>query len=311
MEPHRFDALAKELAAASPSRRSVLRAVGGGIASGVLAAVAGRRPRALAAPGTPPSAPVPVETTPPACEGTCSGNSVLCCGYPGNCLGCPAGRRPCCAAGGCQDPTTSCCTDADCAGNMTCQTTGGRFTCACPAGKTDCHGTCTDTGRDPANCGGCGSVCPAGQSCCGGHCLVCPVGSVCTYQGNFQWSCVCPAAYPTVCGNTCVDLQTDDRNCDGCGLLCQVDVRTCQGGACVCRSDLGLTACAGDCVFLEQDPTNCGTCGHRCARGQVCSSGRCRRPPPPCRGRCDTNCRCPDDSVCNRSLHPPRCTPLA
>src|SRR5687767_12595951 len=36
---------------------------------------------------------------------------------------------------------------------------------ACPASQTSCGGKCVITQLDPANCGACGTVCPAGQAC--------------------------------------------------------------------------------------------------------------------------------------------------
>ncbi|MBV9949523.1 MAG: hypothetical protein JOZ69_21955, partial [Myxococcales bacterium] len=36
---------------------------------------------------------------------------------------------------------------------------------------TVCGGVCVDPMTDPKNCGGCGTVCPAGAPCQGGQCL--------------------------------------------------------------------------------------------------------------------------------------------
>jgi hypothetical protein len=44
--------------------------------------------------------------------------------------------------------------------------------CTCAAAETDCNGTCADTQSDPANCGGCGVACAAGEACTGGICQV-------------------------------------------------------------------------------------------------------------------------------------------
>jgi len=49
---------------------------------------------------------------------------------------------------------------AECAGGI----------CSCAAGQVQCGAVCSDTGRDPSNCGGCGSVCAAGAGCVRGAC---------------------------------------------------------------------------------------------------------------------------------------------
>ncbi|MFC1730257.1 MopE-related protein [candidate division KSB1 bacterium] len=44
--------------------------------------------------------------------------------------------------------------------------------CGCPAGETDCSGTCVDTDLDDNNCGACGTVCAGGESCVAGVCVI-------------------------------------------------------------------------------------------------------------------------------------------
>jgi hypothetical protein len=39
-----------------------------------------------------------------------------------------------------------------------------------PGGATDCGSACVDTADDPANCGGCGLACAAGETCASGTC---------------------------------------------------------------------------------------------------------------------------------------------
>jgi hypothetical protein len=106
---------------------------------------------------------------------------------------------------------------------------------------------------DPKNCGACGVVCGASQSCQGGVCTDCPAGQ-------------------SVCRGICVDLQTDPVNCGACGTGCLSAV--CQGGACATCEDLGTADCGTYCADLLNDVGNCGTCGNFCASG-VCSVGQC------------------------------------
>src|SRR5581483_710885 len=69
----------------------------------------------------------------------------------------------------------------------------------------------------------------------------------------------CPAG-TTLCGDACVDLQTDVDNCGACGRVCPAAqpgfVSDCAAGNCFFRRapappcDSGLTRCAGGCVNL-------------------------------------------------------------
>src|SRR3954463_9816842 len=42
--------------------------------------------------------------------------------------------------------------------------------CKCKGDLTKCGKHCADLATDPANCGSCGHVCAAGQTCVGGQC---------------------------------------------------------------------------------------------------------------------------------------------
>lgn len=120
----------------------------------------------------------------------------------------------------------------------------------------------------------------------------------------------------TVCNSggsaICVDLQSDSRNCGGCGTVCGTG-NTCsngtcvgggQGGACPGGCATGQACCTGSCidlgnesnctacgdtcaqntvccstdigcVNLSSDPNHCGLCGTACAQGQTCANGTC------------------------------------
>ena len=122
----------------------------------------------------------------------------------------------------------------------------------------------------PIVCGS--SVCRSDQTCKDGTC-------VCT-DGK------------TECGNQCLDLTTDAKNCGSCGWTCTTKspyftsdktwgeitmVGLCNHGKCYCP--MGGQICDNKCVSLQNDPYNCGSCGTRCpvfGSGQMkCVEGTC------------------------------------
>jgi hypothetical protein len=168
---------------------------------------------------------------------------------------------------------------------------------ACPAGQQICGDLCIDTSSDPANCGGCQTVCAQGAVCANGSC-VCASGS--TY---------CSAI------GICVDLSSDPNNCGDCGIGCPSGW-LCANGQCVCPDGSppcggsccepgwvctdgtcappcpsGQIQCSGTCVDQYYDPVNCGDCGVDCA-GLSCCGGFCvdtGSDPANC-GGCGGNC---------------------
>ncbi|MDH5510725.1 MAG: hypothetical protein OEZ32_10280, partial [Nitrospinota bacterium] len=171
-----------------------------------------------------------------------------------------------------------------------------------------CGQACVYPYSDEANCGACGSICAAGQTCENGSCVdrpsaTCPdkldicygycsellmdvsncgnCGTVCQEgQECHNGLCVgisvgaCSAPL-TTCGNSCTNLQTDANNCGACGNVCLVD-QICSGGGCVC-DPAGATPnlCGGACTDTQSDTNNCGACGNVCLAGQICSGGGC------------------------------------
>ena len=126
------------------------------------------------------------------------------------------------------------------------------------------------------NCGACGNVCPAGQSCRNGKCG-CPSGKI-----------ECPMGLGTIC----VDPQTDDFNCGACGKVCGPPQDACLpmppetkygcvAGSCAmkcnsrrydCNDDIGTKGCASDGCEVGglNDRDNCGGCGIKCKPNEQC-----------------------------------------
>ncbi|MGA7123976.1 MAG: hypothetical protein WBY94_27995 [Polyangiaceae bacterium] len=86
-------------------------------------------------------------------------------------------------------------------------------------------------------------------------------------------SCVseCPVG-EALCGDACVNLQSDTNNCGACGSACNQTnaTETCSSSACVivaCSAgyaDCDALASDGCEVNVETDPKNCGGCGKAC-----------------------------------------------
>ncbi len=117
---------------------------------------------------------------------------------------------------------------------------------ACAAGDTCCSNGCKNLLTDTSNCGECGKKCSAGQVCSNGTCSCGSAGAQCTGT-----QICCPAGSPSA---TCVDKNTDNKNCGYCGNQCQ------NNGACV----NGLCPTA-----------NCGPGGTPCPTGQQCCPNIC------------------------------------
>jgi hypothetical protein len=197
----------------------------------------------------------------------------------GSCV-CPVAGQILCA-NGCVDPMTdpincstcgnTCVQGQSCVGGS-CQCPSGESLClpdggAPEAGATDAGdaavqavaGYCANLDSDPANCNGCGTVCPAVNDvpgCVGGAC------TVGTCETGF-------ADCDHVVTNGCeVYTNTDTANCGGCGMPC-ASGEICSNGTCVFTCPAGQTVCHGNgmtyCATLSSDPQNCGGCATNCA----------------------------------------------
>ncbi len=185
-----------------------------------------------------------------------------------------------------------------------------RCTATCSAVQQCCATTsgnaCVDVFTSPANCGGCGNVCAAGQICVNRMCMATTaqpdagpidarvIGSDSPISGSCSPAC---GADFQCCGSTCVNRDgaggpTDPSfsNCGTCGRACDSDVANrcgrfgtttvcmCGTGP-ACDSRLGETCVlgtSGDYECLRNDiPENCGTPPVMCNAGESCEGGMC------------------------------------
>lgn len=228
------------------------------------------------------------DATRPGCETNLGSDSANCgacgaaCGVGLVCTNgtcqppCPAGKATCAGdpAGSCATDLTSnasncgaCGTSCNAGPNVasgSCAARACKIT-ACVTGFQDCDGKFAngcevDTRGDSANCGACGTTCPAPAhatpSCAGGKCSsTCNAGF-----GNCDHSAD-GSCETNVAGS-------DAMNCGGCGVTCLGDAtttRACQAGACVVTGcAAGYTNCGGVCANLQADPFHCGNCTTMC-----------------------------------------------
>jgi hypothetical protein len=153
---------------------------------------------------------------------------------------------------------------------------------SCLPGFANCSGNlntgCEADLSTSSNCGTCGSRCAAGQTCT--HLL----------RGGFFCMNPCPAPY-AACGDLCVAVQADIRNCGACGNDCYLPNAevACMAGKCVSLGciDPSWADCTSDpgCETPLGQPGNCGACGDpsctlantlfTCADGGKCDAAVC------------------------------------
>ena len=97
----------------------------------------------------------------------------------------------------------------------------------------------------------------------------------------------CDSSTPSTCDNTCVDTNTNDNHCGGCGKTCKTSnfpyatSVACQGGACRIKSCSNTHYLDGN-TCRQNDVNNCGAPGKRCnlsdfygASAVDCLNGKC------------------------------------
>ena len=171
--------------------------------------------------------------------------------------------------------------------------------------------------NDFNNCGGCNHQCASGGSCNNGNC-VCPPGSIqcgnqcvscparptngsltCAATGQCAQACN-NSSLPNLCGNDCVNLQTDQNNCGGCGIQCVPNNKcdltfTCQ--AAVCKASNPKTCTPSDaCHVAGCDPaTGCTNSPKTCPPpADACHLALCD----PSTG-CNPAIPCPPSDACH------------
>jgi hypothetical protein len=140
--------------------------------------------------------------------------------------------------------------------SSSCRRAGTSYMCSdlqCEPGWADCNGKredgCEASLSSRTNCGACGRSCSGATPMCQGR-----VGSQACTNG-------CTSAAPDRCGDTCVDLATDESHCGRCMNSCRT--RLPASDAFTCRSQ----KCERNVVV------NNGTAANQCNDMHCCPSG--------------------------------------
>jgi hypothetical protein len=124
---------------------------------------------------------------------------------------------------------------------------------AVDAGFVLAYPYCADFQSDNQNCGGCGVVCGAAQTCKGGSCV-----NGCTSEdGGTLALCQPEAGAPY-----CADTMTDNENCGSCGNACP-NKAPCSNGTCIPLSLVGSFEVSSGASWTTNPPIV--TCQQECA----------------------------------------------
>ena len=153
----------------------------------------------------------------------------------------------------------------------------------CLPGRGDCNGVVTDGCESLLNsatrCGTCIASCREPTPNCG---MVAgtPSGYACVS------GCVSPT--PTRCGTSCINTDSDARNCGACGNVCPTGGTGATARCVAGRCELACVAGYGDCdgvatngceVLVRASAVHCGACGNVCPGAvnatAVCASSAC------------------------------------
>lgn len=151
------------------------------------------------------------------------------------------------------------------------------MTCNAGLGRLDCDGVvdngCETSQPSNAHCGACGNACSADKPC------------VWQDQIGGNVGCGCPAG-KLACTSSCIDVESDDRNCGQCGEECDPAggegapqypnmAYGCLDGTCgKLKCKAGFLDCDGNrengCEASDLADSSCGGCGNVCPTDQHC-----------------------------------------
>ncbi len=237
-----------------------------------------------------------------------SGNTCVCkanyCDVSGTCVNNDASH--------CYGASTQCgACPAPANGTATCSNGTCGKTCDNLSYPTLCGDACVNTNTNSSYCGSCSNSCTkpsnaSSVSCVSGSCVpTCNsdyhvYGTSCeqdtvTNCGSHGNSCTAPtngvatcnngtcekscnnSSYPTLCGDTCVNTNTNSSYCGSCSNSCtkpsNASSVSCVSGSCVPTCNSGYHAYNSQCE--ADSPTNCGTHGLSCGTNGICKQGIC------------------------------------